>query len=124
MPCPLPEQETKADSLRGEATHRARQKDVRVERALALHVQGERHSIIMQRLGITRPTLVKWLRDAGLEGNSVKPTQDKSIHGGRSLHHALEEREALANALTGGAAAAGAFRRARSPSESKAHRLD
>lgn len=76
MPCPPPKslsEPSKAAALKAEAEHRAECKDARIATAVRLHKGGETHTVISKRLGITMPTLRKWLRDAGFDGYAAKP---------------------------------------------------
>lgn len=108
--CPPTSQEKKAAVLNGEAAHRAEQKAKQKAEAIRLHrVMKEPHHVIMARLKITRPTLVAWLREAEMDGHSVKPPPEDTLRGGVCFKATLREREALASALSGGASRAGAF---------------
>ncbi|MBZ4400407.1 hypothetical protein [Myxococcus sp. AS-1-15] len=67
------------DSLRGvladEADLRARQKAADAARAMHLHKLGESNTVIARRLGVSIPTVVKYLRGQGSDGYSVNESE-------------------------------------------------
>lgn len=79
MPCPLPGNKA---VLSEEAEFRDSERQKVIDRAAKLHKEGLSNAVIMQRLGITRPTLVDYLRAAGLSGASAKPSAETAESGG------------------------------------------
>lgn len=73
MPSALTDQEARSAAFRETAALRANAKAQQKALALKLHRDGEPHHLIMSRCDISRPTLVSWLREAGLGGGSARP---------------------------------------------------
>ncbi|GEL75191.1 hypothetical protein MVI01_69750 [Myxococcus virescens] len=61
--------------LAAEAAVREEAKQKVIKRVLHLHKQGESNTVIGRRLGLSVPTVVKYLREAGASGYSARESE-------------------------------------------------